>query len=97
MKIGLELDHDKALAAYQAAGHPFPAIPAGCNTFYRHFTSVDGDHAVIINQRGGVPLASDNEEQINGCSLAVAIDPPDAATARATLEKWVCETLEITP
>lgn len=97
MKIGVELNHDIALATYVAAGHTYPAIPPGKNTIWHHFATAEGQCALIINQRGFSPSASDNEEAINGCSLAVAFDAPDDATAQATLEKWVREFLEIAP
>lgn len=95
MKIGVETDHHKSLGAYIAAGHEFPAIPQGANTVWHHFKTVEGLNAVIINQRGFTPLAGDDEQQVNGCAIAVAIDPPDDATARVTLERWVIETLEL--
>jgi len=95
MKIGLQIDHAKSLAAYQAAGHSFPCIPEGKNTIWHHFTLSDGRPAIIINQRGFAHCAQDNETPINGCSLAVALDAPDAATARATLQTWACEWLEL--
>jgi len=94
MKIGLITDHDQALAAYKAAGHDWPEIPEGCNTVWYHFQTAEGNQAIIINQRGFKRNQADNEEPVNGCSVAVAIDAPDAATARATLEKWVKEFLE---
>lgn len=95
MRIGIVIDHDKALAAYQAAGHPFPAIPEGKNTVWHHFDDIDGNQCVILNQSGCVPVASDNEQQINGCSLLVAIDPSDAETARCALERAVRKLLAL--
>jgi len=95
MKIGTIIDHSQALAAYTAAGFSFPAIPAGKNTVWHHFDDANGNHCVIVNQSGQTPLASDNEQQVNGCSLLVAIDPPNAETARATLELAVHELLDL--
>jgi hypothetical protein len=95
MQLGTIIDHKQSLAAYTAAGFAFPSIPSGKNTIWHHFETAEGDHAVIINQRGQAPIASDDEQEVNGCSLLVAIDPPDAVTARATLERAVRELLEL--
>jgi hypothetical protein len=89
MKIQVNIDHAESLAAYQAAGHGFPTIPAGKNTIWHHFSDAAGRPALIINQRGFSGLPSDDEQPLNGCSLAIALDAPDPATARATLEQWV--------
>lgn len=75
MQISTELDHTKALSIYQAAGHPFPAIPAGANTRTEPFITTNGLPAVLVNQRGFSPIATDNEEQINGCMVLQAVDP----------------------
>lgn len=95
MRIGTIIDHDQALAVYTQAGHAYPTIPDSYNTVWHHFETVDGEPAVIINQRGLALTSSDNEEPVNGCTVAIALDPPDAATARSTLERWVREMLEI--
>lgn len=95
MKIGTILDHATALAAYQAAGFSFPEIPPGMNTVWHHFDDQDGTPCIIVNQRGHIPTAEDNEEQVNGCSLLVAVDAPDPDTARATLERAVHTLLEL--
>ena len=89
------LDHHQSLAPFTEAGHPYPSIPSGKNSIWHHFVTVDGYHAVIINQSGFMPRASDNEEQPNGCTLIVALNPPDAAAARATLEAQVRELLKL--
>lgn len=91
MIIAVTLDHATALAAYTAAGHPYPTIPAGCNTVWHPFTTTEGQPAVVVNQRGFAPEAGDNEEQVNGCLLAVAIDAPDTPATRAALAQWVAE------
>lgn len=95
MRIAVALDHRQALGAYRAAGGAFPAIPDGANTAWAHFTTADGLPAVIVNQRGFAPTAEDDEEELNGCSLAIALDAPDEATARATIEDWVKGILEV--
>ena len=94
MQIGIIIDHKEALSVYQAAGHSYPTIPANSNTYHAHFTTADGNPALIVNQRGFAPTASDNEEQVNGCSVAIAIDPPDPDTARATLNQWLHQILQ---
>lgn len=86
MQIGTITDHATALAAYQEAGHEFPTIPAGKNTIWHHFIDANGSHCVIINQSGHSPTASDDEHAVNGCTLLVAIDPPDPQTARTNLD-----------
>lgn len=94
LKIGVTCDHAAALAAYTAAGHTYPEIPAGRNTVWHHFVTADGHPAAIINQRGFAPQASDNEEQCNGCTLAVALDAADNPTTRASLDRWITQMLE---
>jgi hypothetical protein len=89
LKIGINLDHAESLAAYQAAGHGYPAIPTGKNSVWYHFTTTDGRCAVILNQTGFAPQASDNEEQINGCMLAVMLDSVPDPIARQSLEDWI--------
>lgn len=93
MRIAVELDHHKALAAYLAAGQPFPEIPEGKNTVWHHFVLDSGECAMIVNQRGFAAAAADNEEQVNGCLLAVAIDAADDSEAIDGLESWIQEML----
>lgn len=95
MKILTCLDHKQSLAAYTAAGHGFPAIPEGMNTVWHHFTMTDGTPAIIINQRGMTPIAADNEEEVNGCSLLIAREVENEDYARSVLEKTIKEILEI--
>jgi hypothetical protein len=95
MNVAVILDHAQALAAYQEAGHPFPAIPPGKNTVWHNFTMPEGRAAVIVNQRGFASMARDNDEQVNGCTLAIAMDEPDLNVARAALEAWVRDVLEL--
>lgn len=95
-KINVNLDHAAAAAEYAAAtGEDWPRIPPGKNTVWRHFVTRSGQHAIIINQRGFAPEATDNEQQVNGCSIAVLLDDVPAAAARAALEEWVKEILEL--
>ena len=94
MTISAELDHHRALAHFTAAGHAFPAIPPGKNTVWHHFTLPDGSPAVLVNQSGLIPTAADNEEQVNGCSLIVALDAPSEDAARAALEAALADLLE---
>ena len=95
-EIRITLDHVAAAEEYTAAtGEEWPRIPKGKNTVWKHFTTRAGKHAVIVNQRGFEPAAEDNEQQVNGCSLAVLLDDVPAAAARAALEEWVKEILEL--
>ncbi len=95
MKIGVNITHAEALAAYTAAGHAFPTIPAGKNTIWHHFTTVDGLPAVILNQRGMTPEATDNEQEVNGCLLAIALEAPTPEAGQQALEGWVQDMLEL--
>ena len=95
MQIIVTLNHNKSLAAYTAAGHSFPKIPQGKNTIWHHFTTPDGQPAVIVNQTCFAPTAHDNEEEVNGCTLAIAQDAPTHAAAQAELERWVLKMLEL--
>ena len=88
INIGFVLDHDQALEIFQAAGHTYPSIPEGLNTVCRFFITEDGLPALIVNQRGFAPIQSDNEEPVNGCSMAIALDAPSIESGRATLFAW---------
>ena len=94
MKIAVCIDHDQALAAYRDAGGEYPTIPPGKNTVWECFRLESGEHAIIINQTGFAPNVNDNEEMVNGCSLAVACDAPDEQTGRKALEDWIEEFLK---
>lgn len=89
------LDHKQALKIYRDTGAGYPAIPPGANTIWHHFKIEAGNHCVIINQRGFAPAAIDNEEQVNGCAVAMVLDDVPDDVAREALEKWVTEQLEI--
>ncbi|MFA5323959.1 MAG: hypothetical protein WC373_14905 [Smithella sp.] len=95
MKIGVCLDHKTALKIYRDTGAEYPVIPYGKNTIWHHFKIEAGNPCVIINQRGFEPRTSDNEEECNGCSVAMVLDDVPDVEARAALEKWVVEFLEI--
>lgn len=74
MKVGLEIDQNKALRILRDAGIPEPPrIPPNCNTVLVPFETIDGLPAVAINQTKFVPTQDDNEEQVNGLTVAVAI------------------------
>lgn len=92
MRIGAIIDHHKAIAIYrEAKGDPraYPRIPDGCNTYWEHFATVDGDPAVIINQRGMARRPEDGDEELSGCSVAIALDATDRQAAHAALETWI--------
>jgi hypothetical protein len=95
IKIGVCLKHDDALKCYQDTGAGYPTIPPGKNTVWHHFKTMEGKHAVIINQRGFKRFVADNEEEVNGCTVAIVLDDVPETKARAMLEKWVTEQLEI--
>ena len=80
MKVGIELDHEKALRILTDAGGSLPSVPPGCNTALTAFATVDGLPAVAVNQSGFAPHRSDNEEQVNGLSVFVAIEGGDQET-----------------
>lgn len=95
-KIGAVLEHADAAAAYRAAtGKDFPRIPSGKNTVWVHFTTCEGRPAVIVNQRGFAATAGDDEQECNGCSLAIMLDDVPEQEARRVLESWILETLEL--
>lgn len=88
IKIGVILDHRQCLEILADNSLEAPKIPVGCNTVRKSFALADGRHAVIVNQKGFSPNASDNEEQINGLSLFIAIEPPTPSIERQ-LHDWV--------
>ena len=88
MKIIVNLDHNESLEIYQAAGFDYPEIPPGMNTYQHFFKTTDGNNAIILNQTGFSRTQSDNEEEVNGCSLFVILDAPNDNIARIFLERF---------
>ena len=89
MKIAVALAHTDAARILSEAGQPIPLIPAGCNTISQHFVTADGLPALVVNQTGFAPTQSDNEEECNGCAVAIVLDPVPQAEAIAALEQWL--------
>lgn len=87
IKIGIILDHKEALAIYTASGHDYPTIPDGCNTLEKSFRTPDGKHALLVNQRGFSPIASDNEEEVNGCLVFICTEDCEEALAFHAIEQ----------
>ena len=96
IKIVVCLEHAPALKLYQMhTGREYPDIPPGQNTLIAHF-KVEGRCAVLINQRGFMPQATDNEQEINGCCVAIAAeDDISDDEARAALDRWAKGILEV--
>lgn len=88
MKIGIELDHAAAAGILTDAGVAVPRIPPGKNTVLLHFSTAAGQPALAINQTGFSRVLADNEEQINGLSVAIVLDDTPAPAARAALDDW---------
>jgi hypothetical protein len=88
MKIAALLHHRQCLAFLSENNLEAPTIPSGCNTIWRDLVLADDRHAVIVNQTGFKPMASDNEEQVNGLSLYIADEPP-SPSARRKLHEWI--------
>lgn len=89
MKIAVAIHHADAARILHDAGVPIPRIPTGCNTTSQHFTTADGQPALVVNQTGFAPTQADNEEECNGCAVAIVLDPVPQAEAIATLEQWL--------
>lgn len=96
IKIVICLEHAPALKLYQVnTGREYPAVPSGQNTLIAHF-KVEGRCAVLINQRGFDPQVADNEQEVNGCCVAiVAEDDISDDDARVALDRWVRGMLEV--
>lgn len=92
MKIAALLLHRQVLAFLAENGLEAPAIPLDCNSIWRDLTLADGRHAVVLNQKGFTPAASDNEEECNGLSLFILDEPPTAEGKRDLLQ-WMEEQL----
>ena len=95
MKIAIITRHNEAASILRDAGVSIPKIPAGCNTISQHFKTAEGQPALVINQTGFAPLQSDNEEECNGCLVAIALNAhlsPEAAAAG--LDLWLEEFLK---
>jgi hypothetical protein len=93
IKIAAILDHDQALWLYRQAGHDYPTIPKGCNTFTHHFTTAEGHPAVIINQTGFTRELTDNEQQVNGCTVYMVEDGTEEDLAREAMDRFLDEIL----
>ena len=89
MQIAVITHHAEAAHILQDAGVPVPRIPAGCNTISQHFRTAAGQPALVINQTGFTPTQADNEEECNGCTIAIVLDAVSAAKAHAALDQWL--------
>jgi hypothetical protein len=79
-------DADRILAE---SGWRVPQIPDGCNTALFYFQTKDGLQALAVNQRGFNPVAQDNEQQVNGCTVMICLDRKlDLIDARALLQRF---------
>jgi hypothetical protein len=79
-------DADRILAEN---GWQVPSIPKGCNTALFYFQTKGGLQALAVNQRGFDPKATDNEQEINGCSVLICLDRTlDLIDARALLQRF---------
>ncbi len=90
-RVVFDLDHARALALVTAAGLVPARIPPGCNTVYQHFRIAQGHHALLVRQRGFVPLQSDDERPVNGALALILLDADDMppADAHALLDRMV--------
>jgi hypothetical protein len=66
-------------------------VPPGSKAVWHHFQTVGGQYAMIINQTAFIRIDDDYEEEVNGCTLVIALDPSDSAIARTMLERWARE------
>lgn len=89
MKIAVTIHHAEAARILTDAGVPVPRIPKGCNTISQHFVTAEGQPALVINQTGFAATQADNEEECNGCTVAIVLDPVTESEAVATLEQWL--------
>ena len=89
MKIAVTLHHTEAARILTDAGVSVPRIPTGSNTISQHFTTADGQPAIVINQTGFTPTQADNEEECNGCTVAIVLDPVPQSQAIAALDQWL--------
>jgi hypothetical protein len=79
-------DADRILAEN---GWQIPSIPDGCNTALFYFQTKEGLQALAVNQRAFAPLASDNEQEVNGCTVLLCLDSNlDLIDARALLKRF---------
>lgn len=89
--IRVYLSHVEATAILAEAGFGTPLIPQGCNTVTFYFQTPDGLQALAANQREFSPTTQDNEQELNGLTVAICLNPKlDLIDARALLQKW-CE------
>ena len=93
MKIASLLIHRQVLAFLTENGLEAPTIPPGYNSIWRDITLADGRHAVVLNQTGFTPKATDNEEECNGLSLYI-LDEPPTPEGKTSLLNWMEEQLK---
>lgn len=88
--LTLELDHRTCADLLAAAGQPPLQIPPGCNTVHCLFQTAEGKRALMVNQGGFAPQASDNEEPVNGYQCAI-IEAPEMSDDEAAevLNQWL--------
>lgn len=93
MQIATITGHRQCLAFLAKNNIDAPTIPFGCNTVLKSFIIADGRHAVAVNQTGFTPIASDNEEQINGLVIFIADEKPTPSIERR-LRDWIVAELQ---
>jgi len=73
--IRAHLSHRDALSHILAAGVTPANIPDGFNTVEQDIVLSTGETALAVCQRRFAPIASDNENEVNGWMLIVLADP----------------------
>ena len=92
------LTHADVVEMLTEAGYALPGIPAGFNTVSIYFTTADKLQAMAMNQTGFVPVQSDNEREINGCTVVVCLDAKwERQRARYLLKALKNHLMERTP
>lgn len=85
VKVGAVIDSAKVFDIYREATGKLPErIPEGKNTLYTPF-EVDGQAALLIQQRGFELLPGEKPDDANGLLCYIAIDAPDIETGRAAI------------
>jgi hypothetical protein len=70
----VELDTDTCLQLLSDSGAALPALPAGKNTVWAHFRTIEGRRAAVIVQAWIEETETDFGREVNGASVIVCLD-----------------------
>ena len=89
VQVGVIVNSSEAFDFYREATGKLPErIPEGKNTLYTPF-EVEGQAALLIQQRGFELLPGEKPDDANGLMALVAMDAPNIATGQGAIEEFL--------